>query len=565
MSGTFDPLSPSSPAADPGELLSWLEELDLAGPIDAPASPAHSAALRSALQNMCTDVPSDLDSQLAAALEEAGDDLGSRGCASSVNMGQGALAGTLASSLDKGASSESQPHAAASVASAGAGKHQAFAPAWVPPCARAKAHATSTPDSHSGDAGPWSMCARVDLADAAFGTARALSNPAFFPTTPDAGGRGAIVVCGTEECDAPVRDRAGAPSNSRRLPHALVATHIIVSDDQHSERPDTVPPTVKRIAAPVRHVAKMHTGSVGAFAAALGNDIVVSRGSLLQLDVQELQGANFTAHKAPIRELAPCPHDERLLASGGFDCRLLVHDLTTCSTVHDLPVATTAVSSVCWHPSEPSLCGWTEDGGSFALFDTRQASVATRFVSPRSALYTHAFGMAAATHDSSAVGTLRHAVVLGYGDATLQLLDLRVLGVLSTTSTAPQLEQVGEVLPVPAFVSTRGAQPFFAFGTGAASGCTVSPACAAPADMLAVACHLPVLLPSCTTEPLPAAQPCGASWRVPLHANSTKQRFLMPTTRRKLKTSGETLPWLDSLGTTDTAGFVTLYKHKCQK
>ena len=182
------------------------------------------------------------------------------------------------------------------------------------------------------------------------------------------------------------------------------------------------------------------------------------------------------------------------------------------------------------------------------MFDTRQGSVATRFLSPRSGLYTHAFGMAAATHDSNTEGTLQHAVVLGYGDATLQLLDLRVLNVSSTTSAAPQLEQVGEVLPLPSFASTRSAQPFFAFGIGAASGCTVSSGCAAPAGMLTVACHLPVMPPMRTVKHPPAS-------------SSTKHDGVS-TSERKLKMSGEVLPWLDSVGITDTAGFVTMYKCK---
>jgi WD40 repeat protein len=121
-------------------------------------------------------------------------------------------------------------------------------------------------------------------------------------------------------------------------------------------------------------------------------------------------------HQDTIRELDLCPFQRNMVASCGFDGNVFITDITKLSTNSENSVyfCRDVVGSVRWHPSDPCVVSATTDTGVFHMIDIRTGSQSLPriFDTAKTELYTHLYC------DSN-------TVLLGYGDATFKILDLR--------------------------------------------------------------------------------------------------------------------------------------------
>jgi len=150
-------------------------------------------------------------------------------------------------------------------------------------------------------------------------------------------------------------------------------------------------------------------------------------------------------HKDTIREIAINSAGGRhLIISGGFDGNVFVTDITRLTadiqknekkSENSLYPCKEVVSSVNWHPTDPTLASCTTDSGILHIFDIRtdKRRPAVVFDTSKKELYTHAY------RDPS-------TLLLGFGDGTMQTFDVRSRRTFLSFGD-PHLAQIGDIKP----------------------------------------------------------------------------------------------------------------------
>jgi len=209
------------------------------------------------------------------------------------------------------------------------------------------------------------------------------------------------------------------------------STHFLVNIDLDVMTASLRSNPIKSHLQVKEHVSCAKWASSKAIVCAMG------RGNIDLITVQEhgtmqIAGNANGVHTDEIRDLAIMPTNETMFASGGFDKRLCLVDLTRRHVIQKLDTNQT-VGSVKWDITNEACVNATVDQGKFYIFDTRSSwakpSVAIKTGIPE--LYTN---------ERFSV----HDLLLGFGSGRIAHYDLRTTKEMGHIAD-PYVKAVGNI------------------------------------------------------------------------------------------------------------------------
>ena len=179
------------------------------------------------------------------------------------------------------------------------------------------------------------------------------------------------------------------------------------------------------------HVRDVHWVAEKIIVCATGHDVQIME---VQADFEiKLRGTRRLHHDL-IREVAPSPNKPLEVASGGFDKKLCINDLVKGVQLCEKTMSDTIGSVKFQASSNGNVVGCTLDYGGLFLFDKREG------------LRKHIYSVNTGKPDMYTHCCLNdNTIMLGYGDASLQIVDQRYKRTVLVRSQDPYVDAVGDI------------------------------------------------------------------------------------------------------------------------